>query len=45
VAGEVALEQPGGVAAAFSFDEASLDVGLCGGVVLAPVQDDGVERA
>jgi len=45
VAGEVALEDPGRVARAFAFGEAACDVVLGGGVVLAAVEDDGVEGA
>jgi hypothetical protein len=42
VAGEVALEQPYGVASAFAFGDAAGDVFLRRGVVLASVEDDGV---
>ena len=45
MAGEVALEQAGGVAAALAFGDAAGDVVLGGGVVLAAVEDDGVEGA
>ena len=45
VAGEVALEQADGVAAGFAFGDAAGDVVLGGGVVLAAVEDDGVECA
>ena len=45
MAGEVALEQLGGVASAFAFGDAAGDVVLRCGVVLASVEDDGVERA
>ena len=45
VAGEVALEEPGGVAAAFAFGDAAGDVVLGGWVVLAAVEDDRVEGA
>ncbi len=43
VAGEVALEESGGVSAGFAFGEAPFDVVLGGGVVQAAVEDDGVE--
>jgi hypothetical protein len=45
VAGEVALEQSGGVAAGLALGDPSSDVVLGGGVVLAAVQDDRVESA
>ena len=45
MAGEVALEEAGGVAAGFAFGDAAGDVVLGGGVVLAAVEDDGVEGA
>jgi hypothetical protein len=45
VSAEVALEQAGGVAAGFAFGDLACDVGLGGWVVLAAVQDDGVEGA
>jgi len=45
VAGEVALEQPGGLAAAFAFGDPSSDVVLGFWVVLAPVEDDRVQRS
>jgi hypothetical protein len=45
VAGEVALEQPYGVASAFAFGDAAGDVVLRRGVVLASVEDDGVQGA
>ena len=45
MAGEVALEQACGVAAALAFGEASFDVVARGGVVLAAVEDDGVQSA
>jgi hypothetical protein len=45
VAGEVALEGACGVAAAFAFGDAAVDVGAGGGVVLAAVEDDRVEGA
>ena len=43
MAGEVALEEAGGVAAALAFGDASGDVVLGGRVVLAAVEDDGVQ--
>ena len=43
MAGEVALEQPRGVAAGLAFGEAAGDVVACCRVVLASVQDDCVE--
>ena len=45
MAGEVALEDPGGVTAAFAFGDAAGDVVAGGGVVVAAVEDDGVEGA
>jgi hypothetical protein len=45
VAGEVALEQPCGVAAAFSFGDPFGDVFLRRRVVLAAVQDDRMQCA
>ena len=45
MAGEVALEQAGGVAAGLAFGDASGDVVLGRWVVLAAVEDDGVEGA
>ena len=45
MAGEVALEQPGGLAAAFAFGDPSSDVVLGFCVVLAPVEDDRVQRS
>jgi hypothetical protein len=45
VAGEVALEQAGGVAAALAFGDASGDVLASRRVVLAAVEDDRVEGA
>ena len=45
MAGEVALEEPGGVAAAFAFGDASGDVVLGCGVVLASVEGDRVGGA
>ena len=45
MAGEVALEDPGCVACAFAFGDAAGDVVAGGGVVLAAVEDDGVEGA
>ncbi len=45
MAGEVALEQAGGVAAAFAVGYARGDVRLGCRVVLAAVEDDGVEGA
>jgi hypothetical protein len=45
VACEVALEQPCRFAAAFSFGDAACDVVPGGRVVLAAVEDDGVEGA
>ena len=45
MAGEVALEEAGGVAVAFAFGDAAGDVVLGGGVVVAAVEDDGVEGA
>jgi hypothetical protein len=45
VAGEVALERPGGVATAFAFGDAAGDVVLRSGVVLASVEDHGVQGA
>ena len=45
MAGEVALEDAGGVAGAFAFGDAAGDVVAGGGVVLAAVEDDGVQRA
>jgi hypothetical protein len=45
VAGEVALEQSCGFAAALAFGDASFDVGLGRGVVLSSLQDDRVEGA
>ncbi len=45
MAGEVALEQAGGVAAAFAFRDATGDVGLGRWIVLASVQHDRVEGA
>ncbi len=43
MAGEVALEQPGGVAAALAFGDPSRDVVPGRGVVLAAVQNDRVQ--
>lgn len=45
MAREVALQQPGRFAAALAFGDASLDVGLCRGVVLTSLQDDRVQGA
>ena len=45
VAGEVALEQTDGVACALAFADAAGDVVAGRGVVLAAVEDDGVEGA
>src|SRR3954452_4690050 len=45
VAGEVALEDPGRLAGALAFGDAAGDVVACGWVVLAAVQDDGVQGA
>src|SRR5437667_5735873 len=45
MAGEVALDQPGSVASAFSFGDPFGDVVLGCRVVLAAVQDDGVQGA
>jgi hypothetical protein len=45
VAGEVALEQADGVAAAFPFSDTALDVDLGRRVVLAAVEDDGMQCA
>ena len=45
VAGEVALEEPDGVACCFAFGDAAGDVVAGRGVVLAAVQDDRVEGA
>ena len=45
VAGEVALEQPDGFALGFAFGDASGDVVLGCRVVVASVQDDGVQGA
>jgi hypothetical protein len=44
VAGEVALEEPGGVAAAFAFGDAAGDVVAGCRVVLAAVEDQRVQR-
>jgi hypothetical protein len=44
VAGEVALEDAGCVAAALSLGDATRDVVACRCVVLAAVKDDRVER-
>ena len=43
--GEVALEEPGRVAFAFAFGDASCDVFLYRGIVLTSVEGDGVQRA
>ena len=43
--GEVALEQPGGVAPSFSFADAPGDVVLGRWVVLAPMEDHCVQSA
>ena len=45
MAGEVALEEPDGLACAFPFGDATGDVALGGRVVSAAVEDDGVECA
>ena len=45
VAGEVALEDAGRFACAFTLGDAAGDVVACRRVVLAAVEDDGVERA
>jgi hypothetical protein len=45
VAGEVALEDPSGVAWCFAFGDSAGDVVLGGGVVLAAVEDDCVEES
>ena len=45
MAGEVALEEAGGVAAAFAFGDAAGDVVAGCGVVLAAVEDHRVEGA
>jgi hypothetical protein len=45
VAGEVALEDPGGVACCFAFGDSAGDVVLGGWVVLSAVEDDCVECA
>ena len=45
MAGEVALEQPGGLTAALAFGESSRDVVLGCCVVLAAVEDDRVQGA
>ena len=45
MAGEVALEEADGVSAGFAFGDASGDVCLGGGVVVAAVEDHGVECA
>jgi hypothetical protein len=45
VAGEVALEDASGVACALAVGDAAGDVVAGGGVVLAAVEDDGVEGA
>jgi hypothetical protein len=45
VAGEVALEDPGRVAGAFTFGDPAGDVVACRRVVLAAVEDDGVQGA
>ena len=45
VACEVALEEADGIAGCFAFCEAAGDVVLGCGVVLASVEDDGVECA
>ena len=45
MAGEVALEQSGGVASGLAFGDPSCDVVLGRGVVLAAVQDNRVQRA
>ena len=45
VAGEVALEQADGVAGCFAFGDTACDVVLGCLVVLASVEDDGVEGA
>jgi hypothetical protein len=45
VAGEVALEQAGGFAAALALGDASLDVGPRHGIVLTSVQHDRVHGA
>ena len=42
---EVALEQPDGLTAALAFGDSACDVGLRRRVVLASVQDDGVQCA
>ena len=45
MAGEIALEQPSGVAAALAFGDPLRDVVLGRRVMLAAVKDDGVEGA
>ena len=45
MAGELTLEDPGGVASAFAFGNAAGDVVAGGGVVVSAVEDDGVEGA
>ena len=45
MAGEVALEEAGGFAVGFAFGDAAGDVVLGCWVVLAAVEDDGVEGA
>jgi len=44
VAGEVALQEPDGVAAGLAFSDAAGDVVAGCGVVEAAVEDDGVQR-
>ena len=45
VAGEVALEEPGGVSTGFAFSDPADDVVPVGGVVESAVEDHGVESA
>ena len=45
MAGEVALEDPGRVSCALALGDAAGDVGAGRSIVLAAVQDDGVQRS